>query len=289
VAAAQLLRKALAGPQDLTISDGANESARRMWEALGGATSSLYSLQWRRLLRPAHCVLQLASRRRGFGAVRLAAPIASLADAYAARRKLRGGGGLTEEPLDAASLLAAMTPLASRVALSPRYDFAALEWLLEQAQAKRRHGELQARLLRDPAGKIAGWFLYYLKRGTSRVLQVEARKGSEPAVLDQLFHHAWRHGAVALEGRMQPRLAPALSERQCFFVGGPFALIHAREPAVLATLDRGDALFSRLEGEWWMRFFGEPPLAEAADSFPTDLISRLRLAWMRSRAQPALP
>ena len=34
--AAQLLRKALAGPQALTISDGANETSRKMWEALGG-------------------------------------------------------------------------------------------------------------------------------------------------------------------------------------------------------------------------------------------------------------
>lgn len=290
LAAAQLLRKALAGPQELTISDGASESSRKMWEALGGATSALYSLQWRRPLRPAQCALQLASTRRGWGALRLAAPLASLVDAYAARRMLaRASTGLIEEPLDAACLLAALAGAASRVALSPKYDLGALDWLLGEARAKRRHGELQGRMLRDGAGRIAGWFLYYLNGGTSKVLQLGARPGSEQAVLEQLFHHAWRNGAAALEGRMDPRLAPFLSRKHCFFVGGPFALIHAREPKLIASLDRGDALFSRLEGEWWMRFLGEPAAPAPAGSSVSDLVWRPRPAFSRSRPQPVLP
>lgn len=110
------LRKALAGPQALTISDGANESSRKMWEALGGLTSTLYSLQWRRLLRPAQSAPQRASSPHG-------------------RAAARG------------------------VALSPQYEPASLDWLLGQARAKRRHGELQARVLREPGSAIAGWFL----------------------------------------------------------------------------------------------------------------------------------
>ena len=93
--AAQLLRKALAGPQTLTISDGANESSRRMWEALGGLTSTLYSLQWRRLLRPAQSTLQRASSPHGRAAALLATPVAVLADAYAAHyRALHRPSGL---------------------------------------------------------------------------------------------------------------------------------------------------------------------------------------------------
>jgi hypothetical protein len=265
--AAQLLRKALSGPQALTISDGANESSRRMWEALGGLTSTLYSLQWRRLLRPAQSALQRASSAHGRAAALLATPVAVLADAYAAHyRALRRPSGLIDEALDAPALIDGLEHAARRVALSPRYDAAALDWLLGQARAKLRHGELQARLLRKPDGAIAGWFLYYLNDSMSKVLQVHALEGAEPgaerAVLDHLFQHAWRRGATAIEGRMEPRLARMLGQRHCLFHStSAFALIHSRDAEVLGALARGDAFFSRLEGEWWMRFSGEPRAA----------------------------
>lgn len=259
VVAAQLLRKALAGAQALTISDGANEASRRMWEALGGLTSTLYSLQWRRLLRPAQSALQRASSPHGRAAALLATPVAVLADAYAAHyRALRSPSGLIDEELDAAALVEGLDGAARHVALSPRYDAASLDWLLGQARAKRRHGELQARLLREPGGAIAGWFLYYLNESMSKVLQVHAREGAERAVLDHLFQHAWRRGAAAIEGRMEPRLARMLGQRHCLFHStSAFALIHSRDAELLGALARGDAFFSRLEGEWWMRFSGE--------------------------------
>ena len=258
--AAQLLRKALAGPQTLTISDGANEASRRMWEALGGLTSTLYSLQWRRLLRPAQSALQRASSLHTRAAALLATPVAVLADAYAAHyRALRRPSGLIEEPLEGAALLEALERAAQRVALSPRYDDASLEWLLGHARAKRRHGELHACLLREPDGAIAGWFLYYANAATSKVLQLHAQDDAGHAVLDHLFQHAWRRGATVIEGRMEPRLARVLGQRHCLFQStSAFALIHSRDAEVLGALARGDAFFSRLEGEWWMRFTGEP-------------------------------
>jgi hypothetical protein len=281
VVAAQLLRKALAGPQTLTISDGANESSRRMWEALGGLTSTLYSLQWRRLLRPAQSALQRASSRHGRAAALLATPVAVLADAYAAHyRALHRPSGLADEALDAAALVDGLDGAARHVALSPRYDAASLDWLLDQARAKRRHGELQARLLREPGGAIAGWFLYYLNGSMSKVLQVHAREDAERAVLDHLFQHAWQRGAAAIEGRMEPRLARMLGQRHCLFHStSAFALIHSRDAEVLGALARGDAFFSRLEGEWWMRFVGEPQ-----DAVIGPATSRKRISL-----QPALP
>jgi hypothetical protein len=289
-AAALLLRKALAGPQALTISDGANDASRRMWEALGGLNSALYSLQWRRLLRPAQYALErIAGRARA--AALLAKPIAVIADAYGAqRRTLRRPVALREEPLDAAALLDGLRGAAACVAVAPEYDCASLEWILAQARAKRRHGELQSALLRAAGGEIGGWFLYYLNGGTSRVLQVHAREGSEHAVLDHLFHHAWARGAAALEGRMEPRLARALGERHSLFLStSVYALLHARDPEVLAALARGDAFFSRLEGEWWMRFIGEPVPVPAGVSALYHLVWRTRLAALRARHQPVLP
>lgn len=286
VAAAQLLRKALAGPQDLTVSDGANESSRKMWEALGGLTSMLYSLQWRRLLRPARAALQRATSPQGRAAALIAAPVAALADAYAARyRALGHASGLIEEPLDAAALVDGLDKAARRVALSPRYDFASIDWLLGQARSKRRHGELQAHLLRQPGGAIAGWFLYYLNGATSRVLQVHARDGVERSVLDHLFQHAWRRGAAAIEGRMEPGLGRMLGQRHCLFHStSVYALIHSRDAALLGVLARGDAFFSRLEGEWWMRFVGEPQAAASHTFRPQPGFQP-----MRARQQAVLP
>ena len=284
VVAAQLLRKALAGAQALTISDGANESSRKMWEALGGLTSTLYSLQWRRLLRPAQSALQRVCSPQGRAAALLAAPVAALADAYAAyHRALRCPSGLVEEPLAAAGLLDGLERAARRVALSPHYDAASLDWLLGQARAKRRHGELQARVLREPGGAIAGWFLYYLNGTMSKVLQIHAREGAERAVLDHLFQHAWRRGAAAIEGRMEPRLARMLGQRHCLFHStSAFALIHSRDAELLGALANGDAFFSRLEGEWWMRFTGEArTLAPSAMD--------LSLKVLRAGQQPAMP
>lgn len=291
IAAARLLRKALAGPQELSISDGANESSRKMWEALGGYSSTLYGLQWQRPLRPAQWALQALSDRGARGAALVMAPVAALADAYAASRtSLRRPGTLVEEPLSTAALLVALDELAAGVKLKPQYDYRSLGWLLAQAGAKRRHGELQSSLLRRPDGQVAGWFLYYLNSRTSRVLQLQARKGSETAVLERLFHHAWRHGAAAIEGRMEPRFARPLSGRHCFFRGrGLYALFHARNPAVLAPLERGDAFFSRLEGEWWMRFTGEPEASAPAERAARALLSRPGYFWARGRTQPTLP
>jgi hypothetical protein len=288
VAAAKLLRTALAGPQALTISDGANESSRKMWEALGGLTSTLYSLQWRRLLRPAQSALQRASTLHGRAAALLATPVAVLADAYAAHyRALRRPSRLVEEPLATAALLEALERAAQRVALSPRYDIASLEWLLAQASGKRRYGELHACLLREPGGTIAGWFLYYANEATSKVLQLHAHEGAEHAVLDHLFQHAWRRGATVIEGRMEPRLARVLGQRHCLFQStSAFALIQSRDAEVLSALASGDAFFSRLEGEWWMRFNGEPRETVSSTGIPAE---KQRFTPLRPGQQAAVP
>jgi hypothetical protein len=44
-----LLRRFFAGPQDLTITDGATEATRRIWRGLGGSVGHLGSISWVRL------------------------------------------------------------------------------------------------------------------------------------------------------------------------------------------------------------------------------------------------
>jgi hypothetical protein len=251
-AALGLLRRLFAGPQELTIADGANEASRALWEAAGGIASPIHSLHWVRLLRPAQGLLTLAPQR--LRRLRLlAAPFAKALDACL---PLDFRAEYAEEPVDAHALAEAFKSV--RSTLRPDYDAASLQWLLAQAAEKRRHGELQGALLRDASGRLAGWFLYYLNDGLSQVLQIGARQGALPQVFEQLARHARASGARALEGRMDPQLAATVQGKHCIMQSrGISTLLHARDAALLVPLLRGDAFFSRLEGEWWMRFSGE--------------------------------
>jgi hypothetical protein len=262
LAGLSLLRRLFAGPQDLTIADGANAVSRALWEASGGIASPLHSLHWVRLLRPAQGLLSLAGSR--LGRLRaLAHPLAAAVDACLAlgrRAATSEALELREEPLDARQLLEAFKVIRSD--LRPDYDLAALEWLLAQATSKRRHGALHGALVRDWSGRIAGWFLYYLNDALSQVLQIGARPGALGAIFEQLARHARRHGARALEGRMDASLAALLQGKRCLLQNRALCtLLHARDDKLLMPLLHGGAFFSRLEGEWWMRFDGEPRAA----------------------------
>jgi len=69
---------------------------------------------------------------------------------------------------------------------------------------------------------------------------------------DHLFERAYRGGAVAVSGQMDPAAFQALAARRCMFHhdGISWFLIHSRDPEVLAAIHRGDAFLTRLEGEW---------------------------------------
>jgi hypothetical protein len=253
LAALSLMTRFLSGPQDLSISDGANDASRRCWLACGGIASALHGLNWLKPLRPARALIQLAaSRARRPWLKQLLAHL--LAPAAPRPREVE-----TEtRPLEARDLVAAVREAAQDFALAPCYEAQDAAWLLAQARAKRRHGELQAAVVRS-AGRPLGWFLYYLNDSTSRVLGVGGQREALPAVLDALCAHAYERDAAALEGRVEPQLVAALRARHCFvYHDGMSTLLHAREPALLHPFMSGDAQFTRLEGEWWMRFSGAP-------------------------------
>lgn len=261
--ALQLIKKCFAGPQDLTIADGANEVARRVWVGLGGQCALLYSLHWTRPLRPAALALSLLDKRGvSRGVQTLARPVSELLDRAVARlrpnRFHRSDAELSDETLQVQHVLSHLPEVMSGNALQPVYDEASLSWLLEQAGRKTRHGALRARVVVDGQQHAVGWFLYYWRRGDpAEVVQIAARRGRYDSVLRQLLRDAWRQGCTSLRGRLDPRFAQELSDRHCWLRReGSFTLFHSRHADVCAALHRGDAFLSRLEGEWWMRFHG---------------------------------
>ena len=257
LAGMELARTFLDGGQDLSIAEG-SQASRRILERFGGRTVLLYSLRWTRPLRPARHLLALL-RRRGLPSPvsRALVPFCAVADRLApliperslrlAAPRLQGG------PLDASTLLDALTGLTRGAALRPVYDRASLQWLLDLLARKRVLGEVRGSIVREPSGELAGWYVYFLNRGgIGEVVQVGARRDAMPEVLDRLFHDARQGGAAAVSGQLDPAAFQALSERGCVFHhdGGSWFLVHSRNPAALDAFQAGQAFLTRLEGEW---------------------------------------
>jgi hypothetical protein len=262
--ALQLARAAISGSQDLFIADGANDLSRQMWAALGGTAPLLYNLHWTRPLRPARLALSLLEKKHALPRV-LALParsLSALADILAARilpgRLERKEVELTEETLDAAVMLAHLPEVTDGNALQPQYDAHSLTWLLQQTARKARHGELRARAVLEGGQRVLGWYLYYVRAGeVGEVVQVAARNGAFGRVLQRLLVDAWRNGATAVRGRLDPRHVQELSDRHCWLRReGAWTLVHSRHADLAAAIHQGSAFLSRLEGEWWLRFQG---------------------------------
>lgn len=257
----RLVRAFISGPQDLTLSDAANDAARTIWESVGGHVSVLHSLHWARTLRR----LQYAALRQGGdGLLRRAAFVArrvgGIAEGLVARlpgdpRRPRPVEG-AQETLTPAAILARWHDVVGQRALRPVYEDGSLGWLLSQAAQKRSLGTLQQILLRSAAGDVLGWFIYFsCPGGVSEVVQLAARRGAQTCVLAHLFWHAWHNGAVAVAGRLEASWVRELAEQGCAFTReGPWMLVHARRPEILQAIVGGDAFLSPLEGEWWMSF-----------------------------------
>lgn len=266
LAAIELLRQFLRGPQDLSMTDGANDVSRQIWEAMGGTAASLNSLNWTRLLRPSRYAIYLLEKKRP--KVRpftiLLKPIGGVLDGIAAKvppnRFRTAVGRVLGTELDVDAFLDCLSKLSDTESVRPEYDRHSLTWLFEMAARKNVHGAFRKVLLRTEQGKIVGWWLSYLSRGgVSQVVQFGARKESVHAVLNHLFHEAWKCGSIAISGRLQPRFVQALSENYCSLWVGSWTLVHSRDPELLQAVHRGDAMLTRLEGEWWTAFLEHIP------------------------------
>jgi hypothetical protein len=260
MAALELLKSFLLGPQDLALATEANNTSRKIWEGVGGRTSLLYSLRWTRALRPSRFVLSRLRTRPSLMPLAFAfSPFCLALDAVLARVpeshfKLSRPAA-TEEELTVAALFDGLRELSRRRGLSLMYDHRVLQWLLALLGQIKTPGSFQKVLVRDSGGKVLGWYLYYLKPGgLSEVVQIGAPGKAMEEVLDHLFYHAWRGGSVAVSGQVDPFFMQDFLTKHCFLHGGSWTLVHSRDSGLLQTIDRGDIFLTRLEGEWTIGF-----------------------------------
>jgi hypothetical protein len=259
---ARLLKTYLDGPQDLTITDGANETVRRMWEGLGGQTVHVSSLTFVRVLRPLGLAAHRGLSTRAPSVERALTSVTRVVDAAAVRAFDRPAetDARTEE-LTPRTLLDHLVDVAGGDRLVPDYDAEYLSWLFAELG---RVGSEQVFVNRIPRGSVVadvvwredeclGWYVTQLRpRGLCRVLQLAAKPRASGEVFDCLARRAYELGASGIYGRLEPHLVGSLSERRALlrFSDGRF-LVHARDQELVDVVLRGQALVTRFDGEWW--------------------------------------
>jgi hypothetical protein len=254
-AGAFLLRAYLAGAQDLTITDGANEPARLLWERLGGETLHVPSIDWIRVFGPIAVGFEYATRNRAPRAARAFAPV--LGARLWRRRRPRPPGKVEE--LTPEGLVEHGKALGAAFRLRPDYDVAFAEWLFRELAAVRSRGDVLRSLVRADDGRVLGWYVAFVRKGAvCDAIQVAATDRVVDVVLDHLFREAAERGASAVRGRLERRLLPALSVRARFlrYAGG--ALAHSRSAEIMRVVRSSNSLLTRMDGEWWMGHHLEP-------------------------------
>lgn len=259
--ALRLARAFLEGPQDLSISDEANDTSRRIWEGLGGTTSVLHSLYWTRPLRPAALTLSILRGRPrlapfAFAAAPLAPAIDAIATRIARRELCESSPDVTAtEDLGVRTMLACLRRCTRPGWLRVEYDERTLGWTIDRAKRRRAAGSFRALVVRK-GDRVIGWFVYHLDRDRiANVLQIAAEGAHTRDVLEQLFCHAARLGAIAVSGRLDPPHLQALTDAHCVLHRrGPWVLLNTKHAELIRSFETGDAWFSRLDGEWCLGY-----------------------------------
>lgn len=252
-----LLNRYMSGPQDLTITDGATDDVRRMWERFGGEVAMLPSIRWTQPLRPlSFGISRFLEPDRATG--RVALPLArgidrlvrtALPKVVAPRPVATRGERLTPE-----ALIDCLAHVDKGLLLRPDYDAEFLQWQFGLMRSLPGKGTLRPVLVRDAGGETIGWFVYFaLPTSICRVFQVGGVPERLSEVLDHLARDAFEHKGGVLDGRIDGHLREALRGRRVIVrQHETLPLIHARDPEIVAAIQSGRALLTRLEGEAWM-------------------------------------
>ena len=256
---ARLLRRFFGGAQDLTITDGASDEIRQIFELVGGQMMHPSSMVWVRVFRPLSYTgnramqINLHVREHIKPRARLLLPLLDIPTERLRYFKAPTGLTTTDEELTPELLLDSLPAVAKSLRLVPDYTVEGLEWLFAELPHNRTWGTPHRRLVRDAAGRMLGWYIYYAKRDEAcQVLQIAARERQMGAVLDSLFAHAVAHGGAAVQGRVEANLLAEVAHRGALFRFSARSLIHARDTDLLGAVTSGHALMTRLDGEWWM-------------------------------------
>jgi hypothetical protein len=262
--AMKMMKKFLAGPQDLSVANGAAWPSRKIWEACGGVAVPVCSFDWLRPIRPAQALVELVDTQRGRPTPRGLRRVAAAADFLGFRliqRYLRNQEATyTLEQLEprVAVDMVACTP---GFELRPQYDAASFGWLLDMCRVSGVNEGFRAAAVRGGARSDAiGLFVYLQHRDkVGQVVQLMAAPGHLATVLCAAITDASAHGIVLLRGEVDPAAdLQAYRDTACLVNTGRWTLVHARQPGLIEAFIHGRALFTSLDGERWLMQLGRP-------------------------------
>ncbi len=250
---ALLLRRYVAGPQDMTANDRVLDQVHDMWDRLGGTTDTGRSIGWAYTLAPAGLAASAIARR---ATSRDRAPGGKLlagADKLTARRRVPKPQGSTE-PLNDADLLDLLDRLKRPYPLRPAFTEGFLSFLRHEMDLVNVGQRVERRLVKDADGKPLGAYVTYLTPGwLAEVVAIIATSDNAGQVLDHLLHDSAKAGAVEVRGRFEPHTLQHLRTHRLRLTHTDWTIVQTKDQELLATALSGRAMFSRLDGEWWMR------------------------------------
>ena len=266
-AGARLMRAFLAGPQDISLTETANDISTAMWRKLRGTVLPDHSLEWLRIIRPAGFIADKAAGV--IGAARLFAPLARPIDALfrcgnsEPRWTSLSSAATSDKTLptidaDDTAAVELFQQFTEPYEVRPRWEPDSLRRMVAESRRKRLYGSMVRRAVTSRDGRPVGMFIYYGDPGRiGRVVQILSAPGQAGAVIDSMLAHADERGMVALRGRTMPVLLDAMLGRRFVFLHASSSIVHARDPVLLEPFRAGKAFFNGFAGESWSRLIGD--------------------------------
>ncbi len=250
--AAQLIRRVMSGPQELTWSDTTIPVVARLWAVFGGRIDYARAADWLIVLRPARW-----TRRAVGGVIRHRPrtdelPVAGF-PVHVIRRLTPNAhpptpANVSGEDATVAAIVAAQPEVTRRLALHVPYDEATLAFTL--ARIERPHRRVVTRLVRR-GGQPIGWYVLLVNPGgVSRVVHLASAAREAEHVLAEVVDHAHETGSAAVSGRYEPHIDAAVRARLAILGLNTRPAIRTRSAEIGLTLAGDGSLLTRLDGEW---------------------------------------
>ncbi|HWK65111.1 MAG TPA: hypothetical protein VNS34_09240 [Rhizobiaceae bacterium] len=261
-AGARLMRAFLAGPQDISLTETANDISTTMWRGINATMLPAYSLEWLRVLRPAEFLIEIAAH--ACRAARMISPLARPLDRLLRQRNIQSryfglpGKALPTREADDEMAAALLERFTSSFAARPQWKAENLRCVIAESRRKALYGEMVRRVVTTRDGRAVGLFQYYGDPNRiGRVIQTLAAPGQSGAVIDSMIAHASDRGLVALRGRTMPALIDAMLGQPFLFMNAASSIVHARDQTLVEPFRTGKAFFNGFAGESWSRLIGD--------------------------------
>lgn len=254
----RMLQKFLSGPQDLSFADNSSESTHLLWKRLGGKPAICECIFYKIPLRPVSFMVRPFLKKLNKPVKKMTAMFASGTDTVAGKFRLpmfyRRKSAVKLTPLQPQMLLEALDIISNRYLLFPQYDQSKIEHLFNLLSREKRYGTLHKLAILDENREIAGWFIYYSKKGgVCEVIQAVSLPGKEKFLFDSLTWHAYMQGGIELSGRlMANQLHSPFALKAFCMPARMWTLFHTTDTELMLNIQTGKAFLTRLEGDLWL-------------------------------------